>query len=70
MCNRHAVPLPAAAMQFPLAHPLVASIIPGALSPKQIAMNSELFHHSIPSEFWHELKQQRLLHEDAPVPGS
>ena len=70
VCNRHAVPLPAAAMQFPLAHPLVASIIPGALSPEQISMNTDLFHYPIPSEFWTELKEHRLLHENAPVPGS
>ena len=29
VCQRHDVPLPAAAMQFPLGNPLVAAIIPG-----------------------------------------
>ncbi len=69
VCKRHGVPLPAAAMQFPLAHSLVTSIIPGAMAPEHIETNTGWFKHAIPSELWSELKNEGLLREDAPTPG-
>ena len=68
VCKRHDVPLPAAAMQFPLAHPIVAAIIPGAMDPSHIATNTEWFSRKIPDDLWTELKAERLLREDAPTP--
>jgi len=68
VCERHGVPLPAAALQFPLGHPSVASVIPGASSPAQQARNVEWFRHPIPADMWAELKHEGLLREDAPVP--
>ncbi len=70
VCERHGVPLPAAALQFPLGHPSVASVIPGASSPGQQARTLEWFHHPIPDDLWAELKHEGLLREDAPVPGA
>ncbi len=70
VCERHGVPLPAAALQFPLGHPSVASVIPGASSPAQQARTLEWFRHSIPVDLWAELKHEGLLREDAPVPSS
>ena len=67
-CRRHQVPLPAAAMQFPLAHPLVAAIIPGAMEPGHIKSNAEMFRFPIPDDFWAELKAEGLLRQDAPTP--
>jgi len=69
VCERHDVPLAAAALQFPLGHPAVAAVIPGASSPAQLKRNVETFSHPIPAELWAELKQQGLLREDAPVPA-
>jgi D-threo-aldose 1-dehydrogenase len=69
VCERHAVPLAAAALQFPLGHRAVASVIPGASSPAQQARNVAAFRHPIPADLWAELKNERLLREDAPVPG-
>lgn len=69
VCERHGVPLPAAALQFPLGHPSVASVIPGASSPEQQARNIAWFQHPIPADLWAELKHERLLREDAPVPA-
>ena len=43
VCTSHATPLAAAALQFPLAHPIVASVIPGAISPDQVRQNVENF---------------------------
>jgi D-threo-aldose 1-dehydrogenase len=68
VCDRHNVPLAAAALQFPLGHPSVASVIPGALLPEHVTRNVAAFRHPIPAEFWAELKHEGLLREDAPVP--
>jgi len=67
ICEDHGVPLKAAALQFPLAHPLVSSVIPGSLSTAQVLDNIEMLKFPIPPEFWFELKQTGLLHPDAPV---
>ncbi len=68
VCERHQVPLPAAAMQFPLGHPMVASVIPGAFKPEFVEANKQHFNHPIPADLWAELKSEGLLREDAPVP--
>jgi D-threo-aldose 1-dehydrogenase len=68
VCKRHKVPLAAAALQFPLGHPIVASVIPGAISSKQVGLNLAAFNHPIPSDLWAELKHEKLIRADAPVP--
>jgi D-threo-aldose 1-dehydrogenase len=68
VCARHGVPLPAAALQFPLGHPSVASVIPGALAPEQVGRNIALMERPIPADLWAELKHEKLLRTDAPVP--
>jgi len=62
------VKLPEAALQFPLGHPAVASVIPGALLPEHVTRNVATFSHAIPADFWAELKHEALLRPDAPVP--
>jgi D-threo-aldose 1-dehydrogenase len=69
VCERHGVPLAAAALQFPLGHPSVASVIPGASSAGQVDRTLAAFRHYIPGALWEELKHERLLREDAPVPA-
>jgi D-threo-aldose 1-dehydrogenase len=69
VCARHGVPLKAAALQFPLAHQAVAAVIPGARSTAEVDENFRLMSHPIPRSFWMELRAERLLPEDAPVPG-
>ncbi len=69
VCQRHGVPLAAAALQFPLGHPIVASVIPGAITRAQVAQNLAAFRHPIPADLWAELKHEKLLRADAPVPG-
>jgi len=68
VCARHKAPLAAAALQFPLGHPIVASAIPGAISRAQVAQNLAAFSHPIPADLWAELKHEKLLRADAPVP--
>lgn len=69
VCARHAVPLAAAALQFPLGHPSVASVIPGAERPEQVVRNVASFRHPIPKDLWAELKAEGLLCAAAPVPA-
>ncbi len=68
VCDRHAVPMKAAALQFPLAHPAVASVIPGARSVGELEENLRLLRHPIPAEFWADLRRSGLIPADAPTP--
>ncbi|WP_354667926.1 aldo/keto reductase [Paraglaciecola arctica] len=69
VCEAFDVPLAAAALQFPLAHPAVATVIPGIDSEDRANKTCQLFSEQIPKEFWQVLKQQQLIRQDAPVPG-
>jgi D-threo-aldose 1-dehydrogenase len=69
IARRHGVPLQAAALQFPLAHPAVATVVPGAVSASEVEHNIALVQHAIPADFWAELKAQKLLPAHCPVPA-
>lgn len=69
ICARFGVPMPAAALQFPLAHPQVASVIPGCSSADEVHHAAQWMTTSIPSELWKALRSEALLHIDAPVPS-
>ncbi len=68
VCASHEVPLPAAALQFVVAHPSVAAFCAGTRTTEQLQQNIDWFSRPIPSDFWAELKSRGLLREDAPVP--
>jgi len=68
VCEAHGVPLPAAALQFPLAHPAVSCVIAGMASPAEVRANAALFAQPIPPALWDDLKSQGLLRADAAVP--
>jgi D-threo-aldose 1-dehydrogenase len=67
LCADHCVPLPAAALQFPLLHPFVACVLPGARNAAEVLQNAALFSTRIPQALWSDLKSAGLLHPDAPV---
>lgn len=69
IARRHDVPLQAAALQFPLGHPAVAAVVPGAVSAREVEHNIALMRHAIPAAFWAELKNENLLPAHCPVPG-
>jgi D-threo-aldose 1-dehydrogenase len=69
VCDRHGVPLAAAALQFPLAHPVVAAIIPGPRNVAEFHANLELLQRPIPQELWTDLRGAGLLHPAAPTPA-
>lgn len=66
-CDAFDVPLPAAALQFPLAHPAIVACVVGARSAAQLRTNIGWFRHPIPAAFWASLKQQGLLDPAAPT---
>ena len=69
VCERHRVPLKAAALQFILAHPAIASVIPGARSVAEVEENARMVELAIPGEVWAELKEAGLIAAEAPTPG-
>jgi len=67
VCGRHRVELGAAALQFPLFHPALCSVIPGALSIAEVKQNVARLSVKIPVELWSELKREKLLDPNAPT---
>jgi len=70
VCDEYQVTLAAAALQFPLGHSAVASVIPGLGSAKRVKHTIELFNEVISDEFWQALKDENLLDKAAPIPSS
>ncbi|RVC80390.1 hypothetical protein EN766_05375 [Mesorhizobium sp. M2A.F.Ca.ET.046.02.1.1] len=68
ICARHKVSLPAAALQFPLGHPLVSSVIPGARSADELKQNLAYLREDIPSSLWTDLRDSGLIAQGAPLP--
>ena len=68
VCRRHGVALAAAALQFPRAHPAVATVVAGARSQAEFERNLAMARTRIPRDFWHELSAQGLVLPDAPLP--
>jgi D-threo-aldose 1-dehydrogenase len=69
VCKRHGVELGAAAMQFPLFHPALCAVIPGALSIAEVKQNVGRMSAKIPADLWSELKREKLLDPAAPTPN-
>lgn len=70
ICAAHAVPLAAAALQFPLAHPAVASVIPGVRSKQELSQVIQWFTAAIPAALWDDMRDAGLIDPRAPVPAS
>jgi D-threo-aldose 1-dehydrogenase len=70
VCERHRVPLRAAAMQFPMAHPAVVSLVAGVRSVAHLDEYPALLGHPIAADLWSELRDEGLIAADAPVPVS
>ena len=67
VCERHDVPMPAAALQFCLAHPVVDTVIPGARTRQELLQAMEWMETEIPDGLWEDLKQEGLLDLAAPT---
>ncbi|MFM0741084.1 aldo/keto reductase [Paraburkholderia xenovorans] len=68
LAQRHQVSVKAAALQFSLANPAVAAVIPGASKPERIAEDFSALAQIVPAAFWQEMREQRLVAADAPLP--
>jgi len=69
LCRQHGIPLKAAALQFPLHHPCVATVIPGMRSAAEVAENVAMLRTPIPQDLWRELKLAGLIDDSAPTSG-
>jgi D-threo-aldose 1-dehydrogenase len=70
IADRHGVSMKAAGLQFALANPAVAAVIPGASQPSRIAEDRSALNEVVPIDFWRELRQAGLVHPAAPLPGN
>lgn len=68
VCEQHGIPLRAAALQFPLFHPAVSSVLTAARSVNQLEDNVKQFETSIPLDLWEDLKRKGLLEDGIPTP--
>jgi D-threo-aldose 1-dehydrogenase len=68
-CAEFDVPLEAAALQFPLGHPAVVSVLSGMRSAAQVRENVSWFERPIPDALWTALREQGLVDAAAPCPG-
>lgn len=66
-CERHGVRMIEAALNFPLKHPSVVSVIPGGQSVTEVKSNRDILGKDIPEALWAELKAEGLMRSDAPV---
>ncbi|MEU6121612.1 aldo/keto reductase [Streptomyces sp. NPDC047123] len=70
LAERHGVGIKSAALQFSLAHPATAAAIPGATRPSRIAEDVAALGERIPAAFWTDLREEKLIAPDAPVPSA
>ncbi|HEV7608382.1 MAG TPA: aldo/keto reductase [Steroidobacteraceae bacterium] len=69
VCEEFAVPLQAAALQFPLGHPRIASVVAGCASGAEARNCAAMFSHPVPREFWRALRERGLVDARAPLPA-
>ncbi len=68
IADRYGISMKAAGLQFSLAHPAVAAVIPGASKPGRIAEDRAALDEVVPADFWREIRQAGLVNPDAPLP--
>ena len=68
IADRYRISMKAAGLQFALANPVVAAVIPGASRPSRIAEDRAALAESIPADFWRELRSAGLVNPAAPLP--
>jgi D-threo-aldose 1-dehydrogenase len=69
VADRHGVSMKAVGLQFALANPAVAAVIPGASRPSRIAEDSAALNETVAPEFWDELRAATLVDPAAPLPA-
>lgn len=69
ICAAYGVALPQAALAFAAAHPAVATVVLGAVTPDEVARNLDLVARPVPAALWRDLKGEKLIPDHAPVPA-
>ncbi|PDT64085.1 D-threo-aldose 1-dehydrogenase [Bradyrhizobium ottawaense] len=70
IADRYGISMKAAGLQFALANPVVAAVIPGASRPSRIAEDRAAVEEAIPADFWRELRSAGLVNPAAPLPAA
>jgi D-threo-aldose 1-dehydrogenase len=70
VCDRFAVPLTAAAAQFPFGHPAVTCVVVGARTPDEVAGTARALAHPVPAGFWVAARAAGLLPARVPTPAT
>lgn len=68
LTDEHGISIKAAALQFSLAHPAAAAVVPGATRPSRIAEDTAALNEPVPAAFWRELRAADLVSPAAPLP--
>jgi D-threo-aldose 1-dehydrogenase len=68
ICVAHGVDLKAAALQFVLAHPAIATAVPGAQSIDELEQNIAMVQQEIPAGLWSDMRSAGLIPDNAPTP--
>jgi D-threo-aldose 1-dehydrogenase len=68
LADRHGISMKAAGLQFALANPAVAAVIPGASRPGRVAEDRPALEEAIPADFWRDLRAAGLVDPEAPLP--
>lgn len=69
LAGDYGVDLVAAALQFSFAPDVAASLIVGTASPTHLLADHAALQAKIPIAFWTALRDEGVLHPDAPLPG-
>ena len=67
ICSNHNINIGSAAIQIPLMHPSVVSVIPGMISESHVSSNIENLKNEISKDLWLELKKEKIIREDSPI---
>ncbi|MFD6349493.1 aldo/keto reductase, partial [Streptomyces roseolus] len=70
LADKHGISIKAAALQFSLAHPASAAVIPGATRPSRIAEDTAALAEAVPVAFWTELRAAGLVSPAVPLPSN
>ncbi|MFJ9542734.1 aldo/keto reductase [Streptomyces sp. NPDC101225] len=70
VCERHGVPLRAAALRFPFGHEAVAGVLTGARSAEEVRDTVDMLRLPVPDALWTDLRASGLLPSHAPFPSS
>lgn len=70
LADEHGISIKAAALQFSLAHPASAAVIPGATRPSRIAEDTAALNENVPAAFWTDLRTAGLVSPAAPLPNN